>query len=201
MKHWIIVCLLAGLVLGCSQAQPSRKPPIHLHQNMDDQPKYKPQAESGYYEDGLAMRLPVEGTVARGWLRTDSLGYYTGFGPDGKPIENNPLPITMELLQHGQERYQIYCTPCHGEIGTGQGIVVKKGMLPPPSFHETRLVDTADGHIYDVISSGLRNMPAYRYQIPVEERWAVVAYFRALQRSRLGTVDDIPPDQLNVVRR
>ena len=195
------ILLVALMMLGCSAKQPSRNEPIHLHQNMDDQPRINPQAESGFYADGLGMRLPVEGTVARGWLRTDSLNYYTGFEQNGRPVETNPLPITMELMERGRERYEIFCTPCHGQIGTGQGIVVKKGMLMPPSFHEDRLVDTADGHFYDVITNGIRNMPAYRVQIPVEDRWAIVAYVRALQRSRQGTIDDIPPGQMSAVRQ
>lgn len=198
---WIIVSVVALLALGCSQGQPSRKPPIHLQQNMDEQPKYKQQSESKYYADGHAMRMPVEGTVARGWLHTDSIEFYTGFDAKGRLVEHNPRAITMELMQHGQERYKIYCSPCHGQLGNGQGIVVKKGMLAPPSFHEQRLIDTADGHFFDVMTNGVRNMPAYRYQVPVEDRWAIIAYVRALQRSRMGTIEDIPPDKRSAVRQ
>ena len=201
MKRWMTIMVLALLVLGCTRGQPSRRPPIHLQQNMAEQPKYKQQTESHFYADGSAMRMPVEGTVARGSLHPDSLGFYTGYDAKGKLVEENPFPITMELMKRGQQRFNIYCSPCHDQLGTGQGIVVKKGMLPPPSFHEQRLVDTADGHFFEVMTNGLRNMPPYRFQIPVKDRWAIVAYLRALQRSRRATIDDIPVDKRDVVRQ
>lgn len=100
----------------------------------------------------------------------------------------------MQLLQRGQERFNIYCSPCHGKTGDGKGIIVQRGMLPPPSFHEARLLQAPDGHFFDVISNGIRNMPTYRHQIPVSDRWAIVAYLRALQRSQNATINDIPVD-------
>lgn len=187
-----VLCLMVAA--GCSRQRPSDKPPVHLNTNMDDQPKYKPQASSEFFVDGQAMREPVEGTVARGWLREDAV-YYTGRTEDGKLIEKNPVAITLPLLERGRERFNIYCSPCHGQTGAARdlkSIVVQKGMLPPPSFHEQRLRDIEDGHIFDVITNGIRNMPPYKYQITVEDRWAIVAYFRALQRSQNASAEDVP---------
>jgi len=187
-----ILCLV--LAAGCSRQRPSDKPPVHLVTNMDDQPKYKPQASSEFFVNGQAMRLPVEGTVARGWLREDVV-FYTGRTENGQLVRRSPVPMTLSLLQRGQERYNIYCSPCHGQTGAAQdikSIVVQKGMLAPPSFHEQRLRDVEDGHIFDVITNGIRNMPPYKYQISVEDRWAIVAYFRALQRSQNAAAEDVP---------
>ncbi|MCP4686121.1 MAG: cytochrome c [bacterium] len=196
MKMRILTAAMLCLVLavGCARNRPSDEPPIHLNTNMDEQPKYKAQASSEFFVDGQAMRQPVEGTVARGWLREDVV-FYTGKTENGKLVKVSPVPVTMELLERGRERYSIYCSPCHGQTGAAQdikAIVVQKGMLAPPSFHEQRLRDVEDGHLFDVITNGIRNMPPYKYQISVEDRWAIVAYFRALQRSQNATVEDVP---------
>jgi mono/diheme cytochrome c family protein len=195
----LMLALLALGLMGCAHNRPSEKPPIPLQQNLAAQPRYKPQAASSFYDDGLAMRLPVEGTVARGSIRDDSV-YFAGKTGRGAPADANPLPISMALLERGRDRYDVFCTPCHGATGDGGGTVIKRGMIAPPSFHEQRLVDTADGHIYDVIANGVRNMPAYKYQIPVEDRWAIVAYFRALQRSQRATLEDVPSDKRQPVQ-
>lgn len=178
---------------GCVRERPSSKPPIHLIPDMDSQPKYKAQAESRYFADGATMRVPVAGTVARGRLRADD-GYYLGLKSDGTPVKTLPVPVTAALLARGQERFNIYCSPCHSRAGDGRGIMVTRGYIPPPTLHDDRLRAIEDGHIFGVITGGLRNMPAYRYQVPVEDRWAIVAYIRALQRSQNATINDIPPD-------
>ena len=147
-----------------------------------------------------AMRMPVEGTVARGWLRED-VEYYTGIDSRGDTIKTSPVPTTMALLMRGQERFGIYCTPCHGRIGDGQGMVVKRGMLPPPSFHDPRLREAGDGHYFNVITNGIRNMQSYRYQVPVEDRWAIIAFVRALQRSQHSSNNDIPAEVLKQLDR
>lgn len=184
-------CLL--LLGGCMRGTPSEKTPIHVNPNMDDQPRYDVQSKSRFYADSATMRVPPAGTVARGFLHEDD-AMYNGTTPDGKLVTTNPLPITLQLLQRGQERYNIYCSPCHGRVGDAKGIVVQRGLLPPPSFHEQRLVDTADGHFYTVITNGIRNMPPYKSQVPVADRWAIVAYVRALQRSQHATINDVPQD-------
>ena len=193
MTRLLIIAMLGLALAGCSRHQPSDQPPVHIVQNMDDQPKVKAQAESRFYADGLAMREPVEGTVARGWLRADSSFYYDGRDTDSVLVAKAPVEMTLARLQRGRQRYDIYCAPCHGRVGNSLSIMVKKGMLPPPSFHEQRLRDIQDGHIFEVISNGLRNMPPYKYQIPVDERWSIVGYVRALQRSHNATINDVPP--------
>ncbi len=196
MKRLFIIFLLSLFVMifsCCSQERPSENPPIHLNPNMDDQPKYEAMEESQFFLDKSSVRMPVDGTVARGDLQ-EPVSYFQGKYADGKFVKKAPLAFTASLLKKGQERYDIYCSPCHGRSGYGQGIVVKKGFLPPPSFHIDRLRDSADGYIFDVITNGIRNMPSYKYQIPVADRWAIVAYFRALQRSQNATRNDIPDD-------
>ena len=176
-----LAVLSAVLLSGCGRGETFEDPPIHLVTNMDEQPKYKTQSESRFHADGLAMREPVEGTVARGWLRED-VAFFTGKHENGRLVQENPLIVNAELLVRGKERFGIFCAPCHGPIGDGKSKVVEKGMQLPPNFHLQRLRDTADGHFYDVITNGVRNMPPYKYQIPVEDRWAIVGYLRALQQ-------------------
>jgi len=196
MRNIFNICFIlaiAILVTSCYRGRPSDDPPIHLNPNMDSQEKYKPQAESKFFADGKTMRQPVPGTVARNELRDDE-AYYRGKNPDGTFVKKMPVEITMDVLKRGQERYNIYCAPCHDQTGAGKGIVVKKGYLPPPSFHLDRLREIEDGHIFDVITNGIRNMPSYNHQIPVSDRWKIIAYFRALQRSQNAKASDVPED-------
>ena len=139
------------------------------------------------------MRLPVAGTVARGNLRDDAV-YYTGKDERGNLIAQSPLATDMNLLLRGQERYTIYCAPCHGAIGDGRGIVVQRGYLPPPSYHTDVLRKQADGHFFDVMTNGIRNMASYKNQVNVNDRWAIVAYIRALQRSQNAGLADVPQE-------
>lgn len=189
----LIVLALVAAVTGCLQERPSEKPPIHLNPNMDTQPKYKAQRESKFFEDHSAMRMPVAGTVAAGSLKEDTR-YYAGKEANGALVRKSPVPVTAELLQRGRERFNIYCAPCHSQVGDGKGMVVQRGLLPPPSFHEARLVTVEDGHFYDVITNGIRNMPSYKHQVPVADRWAIVAYVRALQRSERASLNDLPQE-------
>ena len=187
--------LLLGLLIlfltGC-QGTPKNKPPIHINPNMDNQPKYLPQAESDYFANGSTNQPWVEGTVARGHLNEDDV-YFRGMDPvTGKPVAKNPVKLTAEGLQRGQERFNIYCSVCHGQVGNGKGIVVERGYMPPPDFHTDLIRNYPDGHIFDVITHGIRNMPAYGPQIPVEDRWLIVHYLRALQRSQNATISDVP---------
>ena len=180
-------------MISCYRGKPSEDPPVHINPNMDSQQKYEAQEESQFFKDGLTMRPPVAGTVARGDLREDD-AYYRGRNSDGSLIVKMPVEITMDLLKRGQERYNIYCAPCHDQTGSGKGIVVKKGFLPPPSLYLDRLRESPDGHFYDVISNGIRNMPSYKHQIPISDRWAIVAYVRALQRSQNAKTEDVPEE-------
>lgn len=198
-KHIVSFILIVLFMSGCFRGRPSEDPPIHINPNMDDQPKYKAQSESQYFENGSSMRMPVAGTVARGEEYEDTR-YYFGKDANGKPVTENPVPITMQLLKRGQSRFNIYCAPCHGRTGDGQGIVVKRGYLPPPNFHQDLVRNYPDGHIFDVISNGIRNMPSYKHMIPVEDRWAIVSYMRALQRSENATLLDIPEEIRNKIK-
>ncbi|MCP4583685.1 MAG: cytochrome c [candidate division Zixibacteria bacterium] len=192
---FVVICLLMAIV-SCNRGRPSEQPPVHLISNMDEQPKYKAQEAGEFFADRMAMRQPPEGTVAQGQLHLDT-PYFNGKDSQGKPVRESPIPATLEILKRGQNRYDIFCSPCHGRIGDGQGMVSKRGMLPPPSFHDERLRAVEDGHIFDVISQGKGNMSPYRYQVRVEDRWAIVAYVRALQLSQNASIDDIPLEILN----
>lgn len=187
----LLILLMGIAMLGCYQEMPSKKPPIHLNPNMDDQPKYQAQAESQFFANGQAMRMPVPGTIARGSLH-ENVVYYTGKDLNGNLVNISPVKPTLDVLKRGQNRYEIYCTPCHGRVGDGTGIVVKRGMFPPPTYHQERLRVIGDGHIFDVITNGIRNMPSYRAQVPVSDRWAIVNYVRALQRSQNAAAKDVP---------
>ena len=185
--------LLTLMAAGCFREMPSEEPPIHLEQNMFKQAKVRPQAESLFFDDGAAMRPAVPGTLARGFLREDDR-YYRGVEPNGEKVKKAPIAITPESLRRGRERFSIYCAPCHGQVGTGRGIVVEKGLPPPTSYHDPRLVQEPDGHYFDVITNGLRNMPSYASQVPVEDRWKIIQYIRALQRSQNAKPEDVPPE-------
>ena len=202
----LLVLLLGALfVAGCWQGRPSSKPPIHLNPSMDRQPKYLAFEKSEFFANASVMRPPVEGTVARGQLwqfqnNPDSVAWYTGFNVNGDTLNQLPIPMTMENLQRGQERYNIYCAPCHSRLGDGNGMTVKRGMLRPPSFHEERLRTAKDGHFFFVMTHGIRNMSSYAYQVPATDRWKIVAYIRALQKSQHATEGDIPADMRDKVQ-
>ncbi len=159
-------------------------------QDMHDQPKYKPLRESTFFEDGRASRPLVPGTVARGHLYDDT-AVATGRRGDVW-LADPPMPITAALLARGHERYDIYCSPCHDRIGTGAGMIVRRGFKHPPSVHIDRLRSAQAGYVFDVVTKGFGAMPGYAPQIPVEDRWAIVAYLRALQRSQWATLADVP---------
>jgi len=157
-----------------------------IRQDMADQPKNRPLSPSPFFEDGRSERPLLENTVARGSIADDELFV---------PKESNafPLPLTPELLNHGRERYKIFCTPCHGIQGDGNGMVSMRGMKHPPSYHDARLLAVPNGYIYDVITNGFGGMLSYSAQIPPADRWAIVAYVRALQLSRHAPVSELPP--------
>jgi len=177
----LLWCAVIDLVFiaGCSQ-------------EMADQPRYKPLQASSFFADGRASRPLVEGTVARGHVRADEQ-FYTGTS-DGSPVETLPFPATREVLEHGRERFDIFCSPCHGRLGDGHGMVVQRGFTPPPSFHTDTLRHAPVGQLFEVISKGFGVMPDYSAQVPPGDRWAIVAYIRALQLSQHATLADVPPE-------
>ncbi len=159
-------------------------------QDMHNQPKYKPMRYSAFFPDQRVARPLLPGTVARGHLNEDAL-FYTGKDGD-QPAAVMPFPVTGEVLARGQERFNIYCTPCHDRTGAGNGMIVQRGFKRPTSFHTDRLRAIPVGYIYQVISNGFATMPSYAAQIPPHDRWAIVAYIRALQLSQHAAVDDVP---------
>jgi mono/diheme cytochrome c family protein len=162
-------------------------------QDMHDQPKYIPLRPSDFFTDGRSARPLVEGTVARGHLNEDA-AFYTGKGPDNKPLNTFPFPVTRDVILRGQQRFNVYCTPCHDRTGSGNGMVVRRGFRHPPTYHSDRLRQIPHGHIYDVITNGFGAMPDYAAQIEARDRWAIVAYIRALQLSQQASVNDVPAD-------
>jgi hypothetical protein len=169
-----VVC--AALLTGCS-----------LKQDMAHQPKNRPLSPSDFFSDGRSERPLMENTVAHGSLADDAL-----FVP--KESNNFPLPVTLALLERGEGRYNIFCTPCHGLQGDGNGMIVMRGMKRPPSYHQDRLRQVPNGYLFDVITNGFGAMYSYSAQIPPRDRWAIVAYVRALQLSRNAKVAELPPD-------
>ena len=162
-------------------------------QDMHDQPKYIPLRPSDFFEDGRSSRPLPANTVARGHLDEDA-ALYSGKGPDGKFVDTFPFPVTKEVLLRGQQRYNIYCSPCHDRMGNGLGMVVRRGFRRPPSYHIDRLRQVPNGYIFDVITNGFGAMPDYSAQIQPADRWAIVAYERALQLAQQATVNDVPAE-------
>lgn len=177
--------VLAGvalLVVGCTQ-------------QMAQEPRYKAYQPSDFFVDGTSARpLPAD-TVARGHLRDDTL-LFTGKNGSGQDVNQFPVPVTRDVLARGRQRYQIDCVPCHGYAGDGDGMIVQRGFVAPPSYHSDRLRQAPVGHFYDVITNGFGAMPSYADQIAVPDRWAIVAYIRALQLSRNAPVSDVPADAM-----
>jgi mono/diheme cytochrome c family protein len=182
----------AALVFASCRGQISEKPPIHPNMNMDQQPRMEAQEVNKFFEDNRSMRQPVEGTIARGLLKSD-VAYYEGTDANGEWIADIPVEVTTELLYRGQERYDVYCSVCHGGTGAGDGIIMtgNYGYVPAPTYHQDRLREAPDGEIYSAIYNGVRTMPSYATQIKVEDRWAIVAYIRALQASQNVSEDEI----------
>jgi mono/diheme cytochrome c family protein len=159
---------------------------------MHDQPKYIPLRESQFFKDSSSARPMVEDTVARGTLQDDA-AFYTG--KEGTAaLDELPFPLTQQVLDRGQQRFDIYCAPCHDRAGTGQGMIVRRGYRQPPSYHIDRLRQAPLGHFYDVMTNGFGAMPDYKAQISPRDRWAIAAYIRALQLSQHAAVSDVPAE-------
>jgi len=168
--------------------------PLGCRQEMYDQPKYKDLRRSNFFDDRRQVRPLPDGTVARGFLREDSR-MFAERDPGGALVTAFPMSVDRPLLERGRQRYDIFCSPCHDRTGTGDGMVVRRGYRPPPSFHIPRLRDAPVGHLYDVISNGFGAMPDYSTQIEVPDRWAIVAYVRALQLSENAPIDSLPAEE------
>ncbi|HJN26502.1 MAG TPA: cytochrome c [Candidatus Latescibacteria bacterium] len=179
-----LVALTLGLfVSGCD-----------LRQRMYDQEKYEPHEATTFFKDGLTSRAPIEGTVARGGLRLDTHLYEGKVNGELATTLPPSIEFNRALLERGQERFNIYCTPCHDRTGSGNGVVVQRGLKQPPSLHQDRLRNAAIGYYYDVITNGFGSMFSYASRIPVNDRWAVAAYIRALQFSQEAAYDELPAE-------
>ena len=206
MRYFLAIfalCVAATIgVLGLRGSH-FRKPPLYIFPDMEWQLKLRPQTPNAFFASGLSSQLPVPGTIPRGSpiqtaagkvypyedapVNTGRITGTTNF------VEINPLPITAALLKRGQQRYTINCSPCHGQLGDGKGITQKIGaMAVVGNLHDKRMVDMPDGELFYVITNGRNLMGAYGANVTVEDRWAVVAYLRALQLSQLGSIDDVP---------
>ena len=175
--HLVVAGICLGAIAGCRQ-------------DMHNQPKYRPLRATTFFADGSSARPLVEGTVARGTLQEDA-PFFTG-KVGNTPVKELPFPVDEHVLSRGQERYNIFCTPCHDATGTGRGMVVQRGLRQPPSFHDERLRIADAGYFFDVMTNGFGLMPDYRMQLSARDRWAVVAYIRALQLSQRADKADIP---------
>ena len=171
------VVIVAVAVAGCRQ-------------DMHDTPRYEPLEASTFFADGRGSRMLVANTVARGMLREDDHLYQGKI--DGELTDIFPMPVTADVMARGQERYDVFCSPCHGQTGQGNGMVVQRGFRAPPSYHEARLREAPSGYFFDVMTHGFGAMSDYAAQISVSDRWAIAAYIRALQRSQQATIDDVP---------
>jgi cytochrome c553 len=161
-------------------------------QDMHDAPRYEPLEASTFFANGQSERPLVANTVPRGQLKEDR-HLYEGI-VDGKPAETFPMPVTAQVLARGQERFNVFCSPCHGRTGEGNGMIVQRGFRQPPSYHEDRLRNAPVGYFFDVMTHGFGAMQDYSAQLPVADRWAIAAYIRALQFSQRATMDDVPAD-------
>ena len=186
-RPFAVRMLLPFLLLSALCLLPS------CRQKMANQPKYDPLEPSDFFADGMSARPRIPGTVARGELAID------GFLATGKVGADDgdgfPFPITEQVMDRGQERFNIYCSPCHGRAGDGNGMIPSRGLRRPPSFHTEALRNAKTGHFFDVMTNGFGAMPTYNVQVPVNDRWAIIAYIRALQLSQDGSIGDLPPAQ------
>ena len=212
MRHLISIILI-GAALGAAivgiagfRGGLSRKPPIEIFPDMNRQLKLRPMEANSFFTNGVSSQLPPPGTIARGEpvqaiagpvypfedapVNTGRITGTTNF------VETNPLPVSGALLQRGRERFDIYCAPCHGRIGDGNGITKKLALMPAvANLHDPRIVVMTDGEIFNTITYGKSTMAAYGPLMPAQDRWAVIAYLRALQLSWLGSTNDLPPGQ------
>lgn len=188
----ILCCavLAAGALAGC-RGKKSGDPPVHLIGDMDWQPHKLPQSESPIFGDGRSNRPIEQHTVARGKLKED-VAFFQGKEASGKFVQRIPFDVTSGVVARGEDRFHIFCTPCHDNTGGGEGLVVQRGFVKPPALYADHARGLSDGELFNVISHGQGNMPGYGSQIREEDRWAIVAFIRVLGQSQAAKVDDVP---------
>lgn len=201
MRYFLLtfgVIVLAVMVVAGKRGDMSRRPPIELFPDMDRQPKLRPQAANNFFKDGLSSQPHIDGTIARG-SRYQDIPENTGkIAGTTNYVAAIPVPVTAQLMARGRERYDISCAPCHGAQGDGKGITTKFGMAVIADLHDAagrKVPQQPDGQLFATISYGKGLMQGYAASLSVEDRWAIVAYVRALQRSHLGTMDEVPADK------
>ena len=208
MRYFLLilgVCVVVVMLIAGKRGDTSRKPPIYIFPDMKRQLKLRPQTANGFFANGLSSQVPPPGTIAQSKPMNvggkevypfEDVPVNTGRVPGTTNfVELTPFPVTAQLLARGQQRFTIYCAPCHGQQGDGNGITKKIGaMAVVANLHDKIIVEQPDGAIFNTVSNGKNNMGAYGPQIPVEDRWAIIAYLRALQLSRLGSADDLAPE-------
>lgn len=194
----LVVLVVAVAFTAGKRGSISRKPPLEIFPDMDKQPKLRPQSRTEAFENGMSSQLPVAGTVARGSSYEDT-PYTTGKVPGTTNwVATIPVPVTAQLLERGEQRFNISCAPCHGRLGDGKGITTKFGMAVIADLHDAKtrkVVQQPDGQIFNTITHGFNLMGPYGGLISVEDRWAIIAYLRVLQRSRLASLEDVPADR------
>lgn len=194
MSFRLSMTQVAANVLRCAVPVMLGLSVMGCRRDMYNQPRGDALGESDFFADGTASRPIPPHTVARGFLRDDDALYRGMIGTN--LVTEFPFPVTKAVLERGRERFNIYCSVCHGQAGEGNGIIVQRGFPPPPSYHIDRLRSAPVGHFYDVITRGYGVMYSYASRVAPTDRWAIVAYIRALQLSHHATTNDVPPDQL-----
>jgi len=177
---WMLAAL--GLLLVCAGCR------LDMHV----QPRYNPYDPTDFFGDGQSARMPVAGTFPRGEMTSGPQELLFTGKLNGQPSEAFPYPVTKEMVERGRERYNVFCSPCHGFSGDGDGMIVQRGFKRPPSFHEDRMRSAPVGHYFDAITNGFGVMYPYGYRVPARDRWAIIAYVRALQLSRQTPIGDVP---------
>ena len=208
MRYFLVIfgiCVIATMGILGKRGSHFRKPPLYIFPDMEWQLKLRPQKENGFFSNGISSQIAPAGTIPHSdpmhigdkdiYPYEDSpvnTGRETG---TTNFVANNPLPVTMELLKRGQQRFTINCSPCHGALADGNGITKKIGaMAVVANLHDKRIAEMADGELFFVITNGRNLMGAYGPNVTVQDRWAIIAYLRALQLARLGTIDDVPQE-------
>jgi len=198
MRYFLLVfgvIVITVMVVAGKRGDMSRRPPIELFPDMDRQPKLRPQAENSFFKDGLSSQPHISGTIARGAAYQDTAENTGKIPGTTNWVATIPVPVTAQVLTRGRERYNINCAPCHGDQGDGKGITTKFGMTVIADLHDAttrKLPQQTDGEIFNTVSHGKGLMQGYAANISISDRWAIVAYVRALQRSHLGNIEEVP---------
>ena len=194
LAGFALTIVLVVSVLGF-RGHLKRKPPLQIFPDMKIQPKLRPQSSSAFFADGLSSRLPIPGTIARDDPFADTPENTGRIPGTTNFVETIPVPVTEELMARGQQRFEINCLPCHGPAADGKGITSKFGMPVIANLHDKRIVMMPAGEIFNTITYGKNLMPSYGANVEIRDRWAVIAYLRALQLTQLGTLDEVPPSE------